>query len=417
MKNILIKYLAIFATLTIVVLSGCKRESKTAIQGASDSLQAKAGFLDILENYYKVQNTKVQGRFMFESMVPNNDPKVENTVLLGGNFYDEDAHARLYGGTISIGKNNIEPNSEGTYGFDKVLARDGLFGQNVTFTLTPDHKMVANSSRAAALTSSGATTQGQGAGSTPSVTATIYSPAAISITNVAPQTPLLLAPGWALPITWNTDPNNTVGVSIIAEYLPLRPFNQSLVAAGFNTPLDKSILVPDNGSTVIPWSFFRDFPQNGHIILWVARGNYTIATDGTYNYQVGGYSAAAVWDLSIPTYPLINGNMNISFNASNNNGTTSGTITGTPGSTVTVTANAGGSGYFTTVFNLPSIILSNNNSNGGPHTVIAVTGQPNGSTTMATFLMPASGSVSWSGATYGNFSGAGANGGGSISVQ
>jgi hypothetical protein len=36
----------------------------------------------------------------------------------------------------------------------------------------------------------------------------------------------------------------------------------------------------------------------------VARGNYTILANKDYSYKVGGYSAAAVWDVVIPTPPI-----------------------------------------------------------------------------------------------------------------
>src|SRR6185312_11351419 len=99
------------------------------------------------------------------------------------------------------------------------------------------------------------------------------------------------------------DPNDSNGVIVIAEFLPGRYVNKTTLSEGFTQLMEKTMLVPDNGSTSIPWSFFSIFPVEGHIILWIAIGNYSIASDGTYNYQVGGYTAAAVWDVKVPAPP------------------------------------------------------------------------------------------------------------------
>ncbi len=240
--------------------------------------------LGIIERYYKVTNTKVDGKFMFESNLCNNDPTLTNISLAGGIFYDKNGNPQTGGGLVSIGDNKWMPNSHGTYGFDKALPQKSLFGHDVTFTLTPPSQLT---------TIAGTNT----------VTTTLYSPQPISITNVPPRTSVILVPYQNTTITWNADPNNPNGVIIIAEYLPSRYTNKSALSAGNTHVIESSMLVQDNGSTSIPWSFFSNFPAIGHIILWVARGNYTIAGDGTYNYQVGGYTAAAVWDVIVPTTP------------------------------------------------------------------------------------------------------------------
>lgn len=413
MKNIFKKYIIVFVSLCTIICLSCKKNGyKDLPQTSKDSLLIGANLLDIIESYYKLQTTKVQGTFMFESMVPNNDSKVKNTVLLGGNFYDEDAHTRLFGGTTYIGNNKLEPNAAGTYGFDQALSRDGLFGTNVTFTLSPRHytgNVLAASGRSTTMTTHSSTTQGDGGSG--SISTTIYSPIAISITNVPPQTPVTLVPNNPLIITWNTDPNNQIGVSIIAEYIPLRASNITLMAAGYNTVLTKSILVPDNGTTALPWSFFSQFPIGCNIILWVARGNYTILSDGTYNYQVGGYSAAAVWEVTVPQPILINGTYGFTFNAATTSG--SGTITGPSGKTITVTAVVGG-GASVNVFQLSGANFVTNTSSPSNNTLVANSNVPNGTTQTATFVMPASGSVTWSGNCSPDNNG---NGGGNIFVQ
>lgn len=44
--------------------------------------------LDIIENYYKVMNTKVDGSFYFQSNLVNNDRRITNIVQGSGVFYD-----------------------------------------------------------------------------------------------------------------------------------------------------------------------------------------------------------------------------------------------------------------------------------------------------------------------------------------
>jgi hypothetical protein len=346
---------------------------------------------------------------MFESNLSNNDPKLTDIVLAGGIFYDTSGNAQTGGGQVSIGNHTFTPNERGQYGFDKSLPQNGLYGTNVTFTLKPPKPNTGNSSTAGI--SSGRTTQTTGpiVVADPTVTATIYSPAAISITNVAAMTPVTLTSNTFTTLTWNADPNNPNGVVIIAEYLPSRYINKNALAAGNATMMENSMNVTDNGSVSIPWSFFSQFPVGGHIILWVARGNYTIAANGDYNYLVGGYTAAAVWDVSIPVPTLINGSNVFNFTSTTTNG--SGTITAPAGRIVTVTAVAGG-GNCTEVFSIPGVNFTSNTSNPSTTTLVATTQQPNASTQTATFIMPASGSVNWTGNCYTSGSG-----GGNIYVQ
>lgn len=361
---------------------------------------------DMMMSYKALVQKDVDGDFVVQSMTFNHEPISDLlSAQIGGSFFDKQGNT-IPGGIVSIGSNDLSVKN-GFYGLDKNLSRDEFYGKKVTFKLhTPHAKKTSANSSTNAVNINNIDISADN----PDVTSTLYVPAAIYVNTTNHN------PDPSNTITWNADPNNTNGVVIVAEYDPGLTLN-GLVAGTFPVPIRNSISVDDNGSTTLPTSFYSSFPPSSSVILYVGRGSYTIATSNGYNYRIGAYTSNAVYVLAMPYFPVINGHKSISFNASNNNATTSGIITGTPGSIVTVTANAGGSGYFTTVFNLPSINLSNNNSNGGPHTVIAVTGQPNGSTTRATFVMPASGSVSWNGATYGNFSGAGANGGGSISVQ
>jgi hypothetical protein len=122
---------------------------------------------------------------------------------------------------------------------------------------------------------------------------------------------LTLIPFQNTLITWNAHPSNPNGVIVIAEFLPGRYINKTTLDRGYTKLMERTMLVTDNGSTSIPWSFFSIFPEEGHIILWIVRGNYSIVSDGKYNYQEGGYTAAAVWDVRIPISP-------ININCSNN---------------------------------------------------------------------------------------------------
>ena len=229
----------------------------------------------------KNSDTKFDGTFIFEANLSNNDTSDENIVSMGGAFYDKNGKVQTGGGTVNINNHELFPNNvNGNYGFDSInttISKNGLYGTTVNFTLQTPHNN--------------------------KVTASIYSPEAIYIKNVPAMTgSITLTYNSSLPITWNEDVKNANGVSISAEYLPNRYVNDTAFAAGYTAPIDASMTVNDNGSVSIPWSFFSGFPPNGHISLWISRGNYTTATDGTYNYNVGGYSAAAIWDVIIPTH-------------------------------------------------------------------------------------------------------------------
>lgn len=296
-KDFNLNIILMYVIAPVLLMISCHKQDNGVPPPKTDS---SFSLLGVIEKYYKVTNTKVDGKFMFESNLCNNDPSLTNISLAGGIFYDKNGNLQTGGGQISIGDNKWMPNAQGTYGFDKVLPQQGLFGTNVTFTLKPPSAQSNNQSR-----SSGA--------SASTLTTTLYSPLAISITNVPPQTSLTLVPYQNTLLQWNTDPKDSNGVIVIAEFLPGRYVNKTTLSQGYTYLMEKSMLVPDNGSTSIPWSFFSMFPAGGHVILWVARGNYSIAANGTYNYQVGGYTAAAVWDVKVPASPaLVSGSSYIS---------------------------------------------------------------------------------------------------------
>lgn len=276
----------VFILTPLLFIISCHKQNDSTGAATTDD---HFSLLGTIEKYYKVSNTKVDGNFMFESNLCNNDPALTDIAIAGGVFYDPKGKVQIGDGQISIGTNQYNQNREGTYGFDRALPQNGLFGTDVTFKITPPSALSTNQTRS---TSSAQT-----------LTTTLYSPSAISITNVPPRTPITLVPFQNTLLQWNADPSNPNGVVVFAEFLPARYINKTTLSQGFSHLIENSMLVTDNGSTSIPWSFFSIYPAGGHVILWVARGNYTIASNGTYNYQVGGYTAAAIWDVKIPMTP------------------------------------------------------------------------------------------------------------------
>src|SRR5579871_648790 len=92
--------------------------------------------LSIIERYYKMQSTKTEGTFTFQSNLTNNDPLLTKTVLKGGFFNDVSGKFETDGGDVSIG-GEVLTNRNGWYGYDKVASQTGMYGTNVTFTLNP----------------------------------------------------------------------------------------------------------------------------------------------------------------------------------------------------------------------------------------------------------------------------------------
>lgn len=365
-----------FLILLILIVSfSCNKTKDQTVKNTSANNNSTS-LLDVIDKYYNYANTKVDGKFIFESNLCNNDPTLKNIALVGGVFYDKNGNKQTGTSSITIGNYKLLPNSNGTYGFDKVVSQDGLFGTDVAFSITPPDNNALSSPSSVNATAA---------------TATVYSPLPISISNIPPKTPIVLTPNTSTQINWNADSKDTNGVIILGEYIPSRYVNKTALSNGYVYVVESSILVSDNGSYSIPWSFFSKFPGAGHVILWVARGNYSIASNGTYNYQVGGYTAAAVWDVTVPLPPpLINGSSSFYFSYTKTSG--SGTITATPGSLVQVTVYASGppsgSTYPTTTFTL---------LNGVQFTSGGTSLQSVNTSQTVTFTMPSTGSASWMG--------------------
>jgi hypothetical protein len=301
-SNIKKQFIWLFTVSLMLTYVSCSHKESIKPVAQNDN----NGILGIIERYYKMQSTKTEGSFMFQSNLTNNDPQMTKTVIMGGFFNDTKGVFETDGGDVSIG-GKLLTNRNGWYGYNKVEPQAGMYGTNVTFSLNPP---ISQGGSAAVLSQNGQKqNQGQSGSTTlggSTQSATIYSPKAITITNVAPRATVKLVPNTNTTLTWNADPLDSNGVVIIADYLPARILNYYTNKAGNTHAISSSELVTDNGSTTIPWSFFSSFPVGSHITLWVARGNYTILANKDYSYKVGGYTAAAVWDITIP-YPTVAG--------------------------------------------------------------------------------------------------------------
>ena len=259
-----------------MAISSCTKDKPDE----SEIQEIGVGLFDVIEYYYKLTTTKVDGKFIFESNLCDNEPSNSNIVTAGGAFYDKQGNIVNNGGTVVIGTMTV-PNHNGTFYIEKAVSQNGLYGTNVKFTIQPPTDILTGTQAADA-------------------TASIYSPLPINITNIQPGTKLLLKANMSTSLTWNADPANSNGVVIMAEYIPSRSPNRNIASGGATGLIQHSQLVPDNGSYSIPWSFFSDYPPGGHVILWIARGNYAIASTSVYNYKVGGYTAAGIWDVIVP---------------------------------------------------------------------------------------------------------------------
>lgn len=397
MKNNFNKLHSLLSAAIVLFAMACGKGKDKLVQPSTTGTM-----LDIITSFYKVQNTKADGSVLYQSNLCNNDPKLTKIVQASCVFYDTTGNKEDGDGSpVSIGTHKLVMNGHGTYGNEGVaLEQQGLYGTNVTFSITAPSKHIprsglvnsTNNNRQSTTNSVLPTINEQSTAST-----TIYIPAAINITNVPPTNVIALTNGAPTTITWNADPNNTIGVIIVAEYYPEFFNNKASYNAGNKQFIRQALNVPDNGSTSIPWSFFDQFPVGGHITLWVGRGNFAIASNGTYNYRVGGYTATAIWDVSIlppPPPPSINGSTVVNLSTSKPNG--SGTITAVPGQRVTVTVTAtgtaggagrGGSGSSSNSISFyPTGALLSKSPN-------VLTGGSIGSS--AQFIMPASGSITW----------------------
>jgi len=220
----------------------------------------------VVKSFYGFPIDNADGLFLFQSEM-NNNPAQKKIAQFNGIFYGKDGKPIKGVGSLSMGIYHFVPDTGGQYSGVK-LSTDSLYGVNLTFDISAPQDNIDTS-----------------------VTATFYSPAAIYITNntAIPVTKKLPADS-SLLVTWNADPKNINGVNINAQFIS----NDSLINAGYKPIITNSVMVTDNGSTLLPASFFSKFPKGGNLMLFVGRGNSMIVQSVTYRYFLGGFINAMV---------------------------------------------------------------------------------------------------------------------------
>lgn len=210
-------------------------------------------------SYFNLPYTKTNGQFLIANYALGNDSSEKKSATIQGNFYNTEKDSIYLGGPVNIAGYHILPTG-GNYQLYS-LPFDSLFGRNVTLNITPPINM-----------------------STMPLTATFYFPAPIYVTNVKPRATVNIERNAAMPVSWGVDPNNTNGVNIKVEYSPSLSLNDSLRSLGDSALLTNSIVVPDNGSTVLPPDFFAKFPTGANLWVYVSRGNAMILQSGQYKF-------------------------------------------------------------------------------------------------------------------------------------
>ncbi len=222
--------------------------------------------INTIESFYRLPKANLDGIFWFEcENLENDTAKIRNAQLIT-RFYNHHTTTLLNGGALTINGRACVNNGK--------MQNDSLFSKNVSFTITPP----PNTAPAP-------------------IAGTFYSPAGITITN-APKpsingyTPLTVQTNQPFTVTWNTDPNNTNGVEISAQYMANEPENDSLYRMGDTTFITNQMMLPDNGSAALPASFFAKFPKGATLWLMAGRGNGITVQSGGYFYQVAGFMNA-----------------------------------------------------------------------------------------------------------------------------
>jgi hypothetical protein len=239
--------------LAIVTLSACRKlpVATTAVPGQ-------------VYSYFNLPYLNADGRFLFQNNDVINDSALKRNTQISGNFYNTTNMVYSVGGMANIAGYNMQPNSNGQYQLSN-LGNDSLYGKIISYSINLP------------------ATQGTGV-----LTGSFYSPAPIYATNIPPMTQVNIPPNSTFPITWGADANNTNSVNIMAEYFPTEQTN-SLLAKGDSLFLDNSIMVPDNGSTSLPASFFAKFPTGALLWIFVGRGNAIYVQNGQYVYLLSGF--------------------------------------------------------------------------------------------------------------------------------
>lgn len=224
----------------------------------------------VVYSYYNkpyVKNTA--GEFLFQTDITNNDSSIKKAAFFLGGFDSIDATTRK-DGIVNIAGYSLLPNPNLNQFYN--LAYDSLYGKVISYSIQPP-------SNEGSVVLKGS----------------FYSPAPIYATNIPPisQTPNYIQPNSTFPITWKADANNTNGVNIWATYYPTRDGNWDLAAKGDSILIENRIMVPDNGSTALPSSFFSKFPTGGSLFIFIGRGNAVYVQSGQYIYLINGFFTSA----------------------------------------------------------------------------------------------------------------------------
>ncbi len=249
----------------IGLFTSCKKEA------ASPGFQSNnSSSIMSIVNYCGGENSNLSANFLFQSNITNNDPAIIGAAQFSGFFYDKYLGV-ISGGPLTIAGHNFTPDNYGNYIGDSTLYRRGFYGSQLDFSFT-----TPNPSK--------------------TITGSMYSPLPIYISNIKPITPLTIKNGSSFEIKWNADLNNTKGVMLLVEG-DSTAVGQN--GASYNASLSNSIFVPDNGGYTLPWAFFAKFPLYKQFRLWAVRGNFVIVKGGDLKYQIGGYSATAIWEVKV----------------------------------------------------------------------------------------------------------------------
>lgn len=242
-KTMVVKTLLSF--LGIIILSACRKTpiTDTVVPGK------------VYSYFNRPYLQKINGQVLFEvNNGDNSQARTKGAQIYGG--FD------AMGGTFNIGEYNINPSLSDN------LAYDSLYGKVISYSIKPPIN------EGSAL-----------------LTGSFYSPAPIYATNIPmpSQTPNYIAANSPFTLTWNADANNANGINIEADYFPTSFQNSDLAAKGDSLYIENSILLPDNGSSSIPASFFAKFPTGACLWIFVGRGNAVYVQSGKYIYLVNGF--------------------------------------------------------------------------------------------------------------------------------
>lgn len=194
-----------------------------------------------------------------------------NYLSLRGYFYNIPDTVTT-GGAVTIDTIHLLQNS--TYSAEEQNIDSGFFGRNISFNITPPINQ------------------------TPQFTASVYLPKVMyaqlgSLTsNIANPT--------GDTLFWNADLNDMDGILIDANYIPTQYINNG-ISTKYPNAIEKLInAVPDNGSYILPNSFWAAFPSGAYIQIGLSRQHYCLVTYNQYKYLIQTYSNTFIIDAKVP---------------------------------------------------------------------------------------------------------------------